>query len=73
MIKWLYSYSLDDAITGYRAMSKPFVKTFPVLSESFQIETELSIHAADHRWRIKVIPISYIETARLVQNQSLTP
>ncbi len=42
MIKWIYGYSFDDVMTGYRAMSKPFVKTFPVLSEGFQIETEVS-------------------------------
>ena len=33
MIKWIYGYSFDDVMTGYRAMSRPFVKTFPVLSE----------------------------------------
>lgn len=59
MIKWIYGYSFDDVMTGYRAMSRPFVKTFPVLSEGFQIETELSIHAVDHRWRIKDVPIVY--------------
>ena len=59
MIKWIYGYSFDDVMTGYRAMSRPFVKTFPVLSEGFQIETELSIHAVDHRWRIQDVPIEY--------------
>ncbi len=59
MIKWIYGYSFEDVMTGYRAMSQPFVKTFPVLSEGFQIETELSIHAVDHRWRIKDIPVEY--------------
>ena len=59
MIKWIYGYSFDDVMTGYRAMSQPFVKTFPVLSEGFQIETELSIHAVDHRWRIKDVPVEY--------------
>ena len=59
MIKWIYGYSFDDVMTGYRAMSRPFVKTLPVLSEGFQIETELSIHAVDHRWRIKDVPIVY--------------
>ena len=59
MIKWIYGYSFDDVMTGYRAMSRPFIKTFPVLSEGFQIETELSIHAVDHRWRIKDVPIEY--------------
>ena len=59
MIKWIYGYSFDDVMTGYRAFSKPFVKTLPVLSEGFQIETELSIHAVDRRWRIVDVPIIY--------------
>ena len=59
MIKWIYGYSFDDVMTGYRAMGQPFVKTIPVLSEGFQIETELSIHAVDHRWRIKDVPVEY--------------
>ena len=59
MIKWIYGYSFNDVMTGYRAMSRPFVKTIPVLSEGFQIETELSIHAVDRRWRIVDIPIEY--------------
>ena len=59
MIKWIYGYSFDDVMTGYRAFSRPFVKTFPVMSEVFQIETEISIHAVDRRWRIKDVPIIY--------------
>ncbi len=59
MIKWIYGYSFDDVMTGYRAFSRNFVKTFPVLSEGFQIETELSIHAVDHRMRIVDVPIAY--------------
>lgn len=59
MIKWIYGYGFDDVMTGYRAFSRAFVKTFPVLSEGFQIETELSIHAVDHRWRIADVPIEY--------------
>ena len=59
MIKWIYGYRFDDVMTGDRAMGQPFVKTFPVLSEGFQIETELSIHAVDHRWRIKDVPVEY--------------
>lgn len=59
MIKWIYGYSFDDVMTGYRAFSRPFVKTFPVMSEGFQIETEISIHAVDRRWRIKDVPIIY--------------
>ena len=59
MIKMIYGYSFDDVMTGYRAMSRPFVKTFTVMSEGFQIETELSIHAVDRRWRIVDVPIEY--------------
>ena len=59
MIKMIYGYSFDDVMTGYRAMSRPFVKSFPVMSEGFQIETELSIHAVDRRWRIVDVPIEY--------------
>lgn len=59
MIRWIYGYGYPDVMTGYRAMSEPFVKTFPVLSEGFQIETELSIHAVDRRWRIQSIPVDY--------------
>lgn len=59
MIKWIYGYSFDDVMTGHRAFSRPFVKTFPVMSEGFQIETEISIHAVDRRWRIKDVPIVY--------------
>ena len=59
MIKWIYGYGFDDVMTGYRAFSRVFVKTFPVLSEGFQIETELSIHAVDRRWRILDVPIVY--------------
>ena len=59
MIKLIYGYTFHDVMTGYRAFSKPFVKTFPVLSTGFQIETELSIHAVDRRWRIVDVPIIY--------------
>lgn len=59
MIKWIYGYGFEDVMTGYRAFSRTFVKTFPALSEGFQIETELSIHAVDRRWRIIDVPIVY--------------
>ena len=59
MIRWIYGYGFEDVMTGYRAMSRPFVKTFPVLSEGFQIEAELSIHAVDRRWRIADVPVEY--------------
>ena len=58
-IKVIYGYAFDDVMTGYRAFNRIFVKTMPVLSEGFQIETELSIHAVDKRFRITDVPIDY--------------
>ena len=46
-------------MTGCRAFSRRFVKSFPVLSNGFEIETEMSIHALDKRFLISEIPISY--------------
>lgn len=59
LIKVLYGFEYTDVMTGYRAFSKPFAKTLPVLSPGFAIETELSIHAVDKLWRIVQIPIDY--------------
>lgn len=46
-INVLFKSNIKDIMTGYRAFSYQFVKTFPVLSEGFEIETEMSIHAVD--------------------------
>ena len=46
-------------MTGYRAFSYEFVKTFPVLSKGFEIETEMSIHAVDKNMVIKNIIVDY--------------
>ena len=59
LIKRIYGFAFDDVMTGYRAFNRVFVKTMPVMSEGFQIETEISIHAVDKRWRIADVPIEY--------------
>ena len=59
LIRVLYGFEFHDVMTGYRAFNRPFAKTLPVLSPGFEIETELSIHAVDKRWRIAQIPIEY--------------
>ncbi len=59
LIKQIYGFAFEDVMTGYRAFNRVFVKTMPVLSEGFQIETELSIHAVDKRFRIVDVPIEY--------------
>ena len=46
-------------MTGYRAFSPMFVKSFPVLSKGFEIETEMTIHALDKNMSITNIPIQY--------------
>jgi len=46
-INFLFKNDIKDIMTGYRAFSYGFVKTFPVLSKGFEIETEMSIHAVD--------------------------
>ncbi len=59
LIKLIYKFEFSDVMTGYRAFNAVFAKTMPVLSPGFEIETELSIHAVDKRWRIAEIPIDY--------------
>lgn len=59
LIKWLYGFEFSDVMTGYRAFNAVFAKTIPVLSPGFEIETELSIHAVDKRWRITEVPVDY--------------
>lgn len=59
LIKLIYGYSFEDVMTGYRAFNRAFVKTCPVLSSGFQIETEISIHAVDKNWRVVDVPIDY--------------
>ena len=48
-----------DIMTGYRAFSRLFVKSFPVLSKGFEIETEMSIHALDKNLRLVSVPVDY--------------
>lgn len=59
LIGLLFKNEIKDIMTGYRAFNRFFVKTMPVMSEGFQIETEMSIHALDKKFRLKEIPIAY--------------
>lgn len=58
-INILFQSNIKDIMTGYRAFSYKFVKTFPVLSKGFEIETEMSIHAIDKRMQIASVVIGY--------------
>ena len=58
-INKLYKTKLKDIMTGYRVFNKLFVKTMPVMSPKFEIETEMTLHALDKKFIIKEIPIVY--------------
>ncbi len=58
-INHLFKSDIKDIMTGYRAFSYQFVKTFPVLSKGFEIETEMSIHAVDKNMLVENEIIEY--------------
>ena len=58
-INFMFKSNIKDIMTGYRAMSYQFVKTFPVLSKGFEIETEMTIHANDKKMQIDNVIIDY--------------
>lgn len=59
LIGTLFKNEINDIMTGYRAFNRYFVKTMPVLSDGFEIETEISIHALDKKFLLKEVPINY--------------
>lgn len=58
-INYLFHSNIKDIMTGYRAFSYGFVKTFPVLSRGFEIETEMTIHAVYNNMRIENVIVDY--------------
>ncbi len=58
-INKLFKTKIKDIMTGYRAFSFEFVKTFPVISKGFEIETEMTIHAIDKNMQIENVIIEY--------------
>ena len=58
-INRLFKNNIKDVMTGYRAFSYNFVKTFPVLSQGFEIETEMTIHAVDKNMAVENVIIDY--------------
>ena len=58
LLSGLFGRSFSDIFSGYRVFSRRFVKSFPVLSSGFEIETEMSVHALERR-----MPVGEIETA----------
>ena len=58
-INALFHANITDVMSGYRAFSRRFVKNFPVMSGGFEIETELTLHALDKRFRVEQAEIDY--------------
>lgn len=58
-INSLFRNNLKDIMSGYRVFNRIFVKNMPVLSNGFEIETEMTLYALDKRFIIKEIPITY--------------
>ena len=59
LINRLFNASLVDIMSGYRAMSRRFVKNYPILVPGFEIETDMTLHALDKRFRIIEIAVAY--------------
>ena len=58
-INYLYHADIRDVMTGYRGFNRIFVKSFPVMSSGFQIETEFTIHALDKRFKLLEVMVDY--------------
>jgi glycosyltransferase involved in cell wall biosynthesis len=60
-LSWLFGRNCRDILTGYRAFSRRFVKSFPVLSAGFDIETELTVHALEMKMSVGEVDTPYKE------------
>lgn len=58
-INSLFKSNVSDIMTGYRAFSHDFVKSFPINSKGFEIETEMTIHALDKNFKLIELPVGY--------------
>lgn len=59
LINTIFDSEIKDIMTGYRAFNYEFVKSFPILSQGFEIETEMSIHALDKNFKLLEVPVTY--------------
>lgn len=59
LINFLFKSDINDIMTGYRSFSKKFVKCMPVMSDGFQIETEMTIFALTNNMQVVNVPITY--------------
>ena len=59
LVNQLFAAELADIMSGYRAFNRRFVKAYPILVEGFELETDITLHALDKRFRIVEVPVEY--------------
>jgi glycosyltransferase involved in cell wall biosynthesis len=59
LVNKLFNADLNDIMSGYRVFNRRFVKNYPILVAGFEIETDMTLHALDKKFRIVEIPINY--------------
>lgn len=59
LVNLLFKARLSDIMSGYRVFNRRFVKGYPILVEGFEIETDMTLHALDKRFRIVELPVAY--------------
>lgn len=58
-VTWIFGQTFSDILSGYRVFSNRFVKSFPALSQGFEIETEISVHALELKMPVAEVPTAY--------------
>ncbi len=64
IINFIFRSRLNDIMTGYRAFSRSFVENYPILVEGFELETDMTLHALDKKFRIREVPVRYTDRPR---------
>ena len=59
LVNWMCHSNVSDILTGYRALSRRFVKNFPLRSQGFEVETEMTVHALEHSFKVDSMPVDY--------------
>lgn len=61
IVRAMFGTGIDDMLSGYKVLSRRFVKSLPVLSAGFEVETEIVVHALSLRLRVAELPTAYVE------------
>lgn len=59
LINWMCGSNVQDILTGYRALSRRYVKNFPLRSQGFEVETEMTVHALEHSFKVDSVAVEY--------------